>query len=330
MGPLNALRKCPPEVLPPGALLVVACSGGRDSMALCHALRATGQWSLHVATVDHGLRPSAADDAAFVLAQARAWGLSATVLSPPGPGMERGPDAGPEDAARRRRHAALEAERVRVGGARVVYAHTADDQLETMLMRLAAGAGAAGLAGMAPLSGLRARPWLSIRRAEVAAYAGEAGVSFREDPTNGDDRFLRNRVRAVLLPAFEAVFGAAGVDGALRTSALARTQDAALAAGAESLPIEGPLHEGDAVEVRIDLGLFRSAHRALRRIAVHHWICALYDAAERPRPRRMFARVERVHSALERGEGRAVAGRDGFSFRQSGAVACLRLERLLP
>jgi tRNA(Ile)-lysidine synthetase-like protein len=326
MGPLSALEACPEEVLPSGSLLVVACSGGRDSMALCHALRATGRWRLHVVTVDHGLRPDSGADAAFVLAHAQALGLDGVVI---GPAAANGfpPGEGPEDTARRLRHAALEAERRRMGATRVVYAHTADDQLETMLMRVARGAGAAGLGGMASLAGNRARPWLAVRRADVAAFAAEEGVPFRTDPTNVDPRFLRNRVRASLLPAFEAVFGPAGVEGALRTARHARTEAAALADAAASLPVDGPFLESGAATLLIPQATLVAATPATRRIAVHLWICLVYDAAGCARPRRMADRVDRVVAALEQGGGRIVAGRDGFSMRTEGQIVRLRVEQ---
>jgi len=325
MGPLKALEACPEDVLPSGSLLVVACSGGRDSMALCRGLHEVGRWRLHVATVDHGLRPCSAADATFVMAEAHTLGLEAVTLGPLTPD-EALPGEGPEDAARRHRHAALEAERQRIGASRVVYAHTADDQLETILMRLARGAGSAGLGGMAPLAGIRARPWLAVRRADVAAFAAAAGVPYRTDPTNADERFLRNRVRAALLPAFEAVFGPAGVEGALRTARHARTEAAALADAAASLPIDGPFLEAGVATLRIPLGTLDAATPAVLRIAIHHWIGRVYDTAGRPRPRRMAARVDRVVAALERGGGRGVAGRDGFSMRTDGQAACLRIE----
>jgi tRNA(Ile)-lysidine synthase len=294
-------------------------------MALCHALRAADRWAVFVATVDHGLRSGSADDAAFVVEQMHAWGLPAVALRPAATGAMDGAE-GPEDAARRRRHAALETERRRIGAERIVYAHTADDQVETMLMRFASGAGAAGLAAMAPVAGVRARPWLSVRRSAVERYAAGEGVPYRDDPTNADLRFLRNRLRAELMPVFESVFGPAGVSGSLRTGRLARMTADALAVASAALPAEGPVVDARGATLRVPLGPFLAAPAALRRVAVHHWICAVYDAAGRARPRQMSDRANRVAAIMEGPAGRSVGGRDGFSVRSAGGLVTVRVE----
>jgi tRNA(Ile)-lysidine synthase len=207
-----------------GAGVAVAVSGGADSLALLHALRALAGprgWRLAVVTVDHGLRPGSAADAAFVADHAKALGLPALVrtLGPADLAPHR--QAGPEGAARAARYGALWPAADELGCAWLATGHTLDDQAETVLLQLLRGAGPDGLAGMAVRSGRLLRPLLRARRAETRACCAAIGLAWREDPTNAGDGPLRNRVRQQLLPLLEELRPGA-------TQALART--AALAA----------------------------------------------------------------------------------------------------
>ncbi|HYN17905.1 MAG TPA: tRNA lysidine(34) synthetase TilS, partial [Actinomycetes bacterium] len=204
--------------------VAVAVSGGADSLALLHGLRALAGprgWRLAVLTVDHGLRAGSAADAAFVADHAKALGLPARVcsLGPGDLGPHRG--AGPEGAARAARYGALWPAADELGCRWLATGHTLDDQAETVLLQLLRGAGPDGLAGMAVRSGRLLRPLLGVRRAETRACCAAAGLAWREDPTNAGEVPLRNRVRRRLLPLLEELRPGA-------TQALART--AALAA----------------------------------------------------------------------------------------------------
>ncbi len=326
MGPLAALETPDARaLLPSGSRLLVACSGGRDSMALCHALHRVGRWPLVVATVDHGLRPDSAADAAFVSTTTRGWGLVCTIERPE---LSVGAE-GPEDAARRARHGALETARVRAGAELIVYAHTADDQWETLMMRLAAGTGLIGLAGMRRRAGRRVRPWLAVTRAQVAEYAAAEGVPWREDPTNSDPRLLRNDVRRALRPAADRVFGPRVAQTAARTAETLANQAAALEElltaqrGRWVRAVErGPNGE---VLFTLDARALQATSPALQRAAVHHLILELYALAERAPPRAMAERVQRICSAVVAGEGRGVGGRDGFTMTQRRGVVFWRL-----
>jgi tRNA(Ile)-lysidine synthase len=294
-------------------------------MVLCHALHRVARWPLVVATVDHGLRVGSAADAAFVEATTRAWGLVCNVeRAEHSAGAE-----GPEDTARRMRHAALESARLRAGAELIVYAHTADDQWETLMMRLAAGAGLTGLAGMRRRSGRRVRPWLAVTRAQVAEYAATEGVPWREDPTNADPRLLRNDVRRVLRPAAERVFGPRIAETAARTAETLAVQAAALeellTAQRDRWVRSAERGADGGVVVTLDAGALRACSPALLRAAVHHLILELHALAERPPPRAMADRVERICRAVDAGEGRGVGGRDGFTMTQRRGVALWRL-----
>ena len=204
--------------------VAVAVSGGADSLALLHALRTLAGrrgWRLAVVTVDHGLRPGSAADAAFVADHAKGLGLPARVTTLGPEDLEPHRRSGPEGAARAARYEALWPAADELGCSWLATGHTLDDQAETVLLQLLRGAGPDGLAGVAVRAGHLLRPLLGVRRAETRACCVALGLDWREDPTNADDGPLRNRVRQRLLPLLEELRPGA-------TQVLART--AALAA----------------------------------------------------------------------------------------------------
>jgi tRNA(Ile)-lysidine synthase len=226
--------------------LAVAVSGGADSLALLHALRTLAgprRWRLAVVTVDHGLRPGSAADAAFVADHAKALGVEARLatLTPADLAPHRA--AGQEGAARAARYEALWRAAGELGCGWLATGHTLDDQAETVLLQLLRGAGPDGLAGMPVRSGRLLRPLLGVRRAETRDCCSAVGVRWREDPTNQDPGPLRNRVRQRLLPLLEELRPGAAVALA-RTAALAAEERAwldplvaaALAAAARGEP----------------------------------------------------------------------------------------------
>jgi len=191
----------------PGDRVLVAVSGGPDSVALLHALtllRPEYGLALHVCHVHHGLRPEADRDAQFVERLAARLGCPITVERV---AVTLGSGRSPEQAARVARYAAL-ARAARVFDAsRIALGHTADDQAETVLMRVLQGAGPRGLAGMLVRRGLLVRPLLDVDRATVLAHLATHGLPSVEDATNRDPRFLRNRIRHELLPLLAAHAG---------------------------------------------------------------------------------------------------------------------------
>ena len=226
-----------------GAHALVACSGGPDSTALAALVRrARPDLILTLAYVAHGLRgPDAdADDAAHVAAVAAVLGTDHVVLP-----VRVGRGGGVEAAARDARHAALEGRADAVGATAVLLGHHAEDQAETLLLRLARGTGNDGLAGMAPLTGRRVRPLLAVRRADVHRAAAACGVTAvmraaRRDPMNDDDAFARVRVRHDVLPALARV-GPDPVGALTRLADLARDESAALEAATDLLAASLPV-----------------------------------------------------------------------------------------
>ncbi len=180
--------------LVPGRALV-AVSGGPDSVALLDLLVRSGPgWDLVVAHVDHGIHPDSAAVAARVEALAARCKLSCQVIR-----LHLGIDA-TETRAREQRYAALEAVRVQVGAPVIMTGHHADDQAETVLLRVLLGTGPAGLAAMASRQGAIVRPLLSFRRAELAQYVRERGLESWDDPANRNPEHLRSWLRGSVLP----------------------------------------------------------------------------------------------------------------------------------
>jgi tRNA(Ile)-lysidine synthase len=202
----------------PGDLVLAACSGGPDSLALAAALAFVAPRAglrAGAVTVDHGLQEGSADRAAAVAAVLSGLGLDpvrAVAVTVDGAG-------GPEAAARTARYAALEAAAADLGATAVLLGHTLDDQAETVLLGLARGSGARSLAGMPPRRGVFLRPLLGLRRQVTADACAALDLAPWTDPHNADRRFARVRVRLDALPALEAALGP-GV-----AEALARTAD---------------------------------------------------------------------------------------------------------
>ena len=191
-------------VIAQGETVLVACSGGPDSTALLDSLARLApprRWVLAVAHVDHGIRTGSEAEAAVVAELAAARGLPFHSLRVD---VESGGSL--QDRARTARHGALRAEAARVGATVIALGHTADDQAETVLMRLLAGASPVGLPAMAERERGLARPLLRVWRAATIAYCAALGIEPLEDPSNADPRFLRSRVRHEVIPALEAVF----------------------------------------------------------------------------------------------------------------------------
>jgi tRNA(Ile)-lysidine synthase len=196
--------------LTPADRLLVAVSGGADSLALLHILLSQ---QLHpprqivVAHLDHGWRPTAAAEAEFVSEIAQSWALTCVTGAVDAPAFAQAQALSLEAASRQLRYQFLQTTARQQQARFILTGHQADDQVETVLHHLLRGTGLTGLRGMLPVNQMAEapdlwllRPLLTVSRQAIEAYCREAGLQPRVDPSNQDRRFLRNRLRAELLP----------------------------------------------------------------------------------------------------------------------------------
>ncbi|UQZ84923.1 tRNA(Ile)-lysidine synthase [Paenibacillus konkukensis] len=194
-----------------GDKMVVAVSGGPDSMALLHVLFALSKrwdWRLVVAHVDHGFRvEESALEAAMVEEEAARLGLACEVGRFDAPGYIRETGQNAQAAARELRYGFLQQTAAKSGAERIVLAHHADDQAETMLMRLLRGTGPAGLSGIPVRRTERnvelVRPLLRIYKSELLDYCREEGIRYCIDSSNESTKYTRNEIRLELLPMLQ-------------------------------------------------------------------------------------------------------------------------------
>ncbi|GAA0949641.1 tRNA lysidine(34) synthetase TilS [Nonomuraea longicatena] len=216
----------------PGALVLVACSGGADSLALAAAAAFVAprlRLRAGLVTVDHQLQEGSAEQARRVAATPLGLEFSEVLT------VEVGTEGGPEAAARQARYQALEAAADRLGAACVLLGHTRDDQAETVLLGLARGSGPRSLSGMAAVQGRYVRPLLGIGRPTTVEACQALGLTAWEDPHNTDPRYTRVRVRTVVLPMLESELGPGVAQALARTAELARDDADALDEWAEKV-----------------------------------------------------------------------------------------------
>lgn len=213
--------------LPAGDLVLVACSGGADSLALAAAAAFEAPRAglrAGAISVDHGLQPGSAERARRVVTLLAERGLCPAEAVT----VAVGTDGGPEAAARTARYAALAAAADRHGAGAVLLGHSRDDQAETVLLGLARGSGARSLSGMAPVSGRYRRPLLGLPRERLAEACHAEGLPVWTDPHNADPAYTRVRVRRDALPALERALGPGVAVALARTADLLRADADAL------------------------------------------------------------------------------------------------------
>jgi tRNA(Ile)-lysidine synthase len=251
--------------LAPGSRVLVACSGGPDSLALVAAAGWVAERSglvVSAVVVDHGLQAASATVAADAAETCRVLGVPARVVR-----VQVGTEGGPEAAARTARYAALAAVADEEGATAVLLGHTLDDQAETVLLRLARGSGARSLAAMAARTDPWRRPFLALPRATVRAAADEvlaaAGRDAWSDPHNEDRSFARVRVRALLDDLVDDL-GPGVVMGLARSADLLRDDADALDAIADGAYAQVVRPDADGEGVTADCESLASLPAAVR------------------------------------------------------------------
>lgn len=250
----------------PGDMVLLAVSGGGDSLVLLDAMvQVAGEEgiSLRVVHVDHGVRPDAAADADFVREVSAHYGLGCAVHKLAVPAAPLSGDMSPEEWLREARYGAFRDELEKTGAARLATGHTADDRVETLLLRLITGSGPRGLGAIPPSRPPYIRPLIQVWRNEVEAYARFLPFPPRLDATNLDTSIPRNRVRHHLLPLLEEEY-----NPAVRKVLLGEAEMlSSLAEAVDGLVREA--EEGDVVleggEIGIDVDGLRSRPLAVRR-----------------------------------------------------------------
>jgi len=287
-----------------GEPVLVLLSGGRDSVCLLDLAVRIGcdTAALHV---DHGLRPDSPEDAAFCTELCAKLNVKLTVKV-----LDGEPVGNLQAWARERRYSAAR-ELAGPHGAAIATGHTATDQVETVLYRLAASPGRRALLGMEPRAGDVVRPLLTTTRDETAAHCREHGLPWREDPSNDADAYARNRVRAELLPALRRLHPAADAN-VLRTLTLLRDEAAVLDAAVGAVLTD-------------DQAALAALPPALARLCLQR----LADDACGPRPAPAIAARAGELLALGGGEGSAALDLGG-GLRAVAEYGRLRFETGTP
>lgn len=225
----HEIRKALAEHTKPGQKLLVAVSGGADSMALASAtLFEAKKLGLAVATVtvDHGLQPKSASVATQTQQKLLALGYEHALIKK----VNVGKTGGPEAAARKARYQALEQVRLETKSDWIVLGHTSDDQAETVLLGLARGSGARSLSGMSEVTGKLLRPLLSVSRKVTVQFCKDEQIRVWNDPQNKSLKFLRVRVRSKIIPFLEKQLGPGISWNLIRSSDQLRQDDNYLSA----------------------------------------------------------------------------------------------------
>ena len=301
-----------------GSSIVVAVSGGADSMALLDLLLHLQErlaLSVHVAHFEHGIRGEASrEDAHYVAAFCRAKGIACTVEAADVPRYAKERRMSLETAARELRYAFLRRVKACVGAQVIAVAHHADDQAETVLQHILRGAGLHGLVGMAPRTGDVVRPLLACTKEELVAYCAAHGIEVRHDATNDAADARRNYLRLEILPRLAEHVNASAGAALVRLAEAARADDALLDEMAHEAFSRVVCSEGRAAgAVHESLALSRTAFRAeplalqrrIVRLAARAFVDESHDWGWR--------QVEQVRRMM-------VEGRGGLSWDLPGRV----------
>lgn len=311
------------RMLVTGDTVVLAVSGGVDSMVMLHLLlhlRARYHLSLHAAHLNHNLRGTESAEAAdFVRRQCGAYRVPVTVTTAPD-GALRGKRVGSlQAAARDLRYRFLEQVAIEQGAGRIAVGHHRDDQAETVLMNLIRGSGVRGLGGIPPVRGRIIRPLIDCSREEIERYARREGIPYVEDSSNRAPSYSRNRIRAELLPELAKRYNPRVIHALANTATILEAEDALLNAMVEK-ELRSVLISRSREELALSISRMATLPTALR------WRIIRRSAEELREGRSglTFQQVRFIDSLLlTQGAQGAMHASDGLRVRRAGDVIVL-------
>ena len=314
--------------LQPGDLVLVACSGGADSLALAAAAAfeaprypdensQTAGLRVGAVVIDHGMQPGSAVIAAETAHKLQVLGLFPVEIR----SVIVGTDGGPEAAARTARYAAIDEVAQQTGANAVMLGHTLNDQAETVLMGLARGSGGRSLNGMAAVSGNYLRPLLGITRETTEKFCADSGLEPWHDPMNKDEAYTRVRVRQNLLPALEAELGPGIAEALARTADTLREDEEVLAELA--LDAYKKVAKEKATQINIGVEEFKALPLAIR----HRLIALAAVVLQAP----MLARVHilAIDALVDDWHGQKPLTLPGIRVERTGETIALHTTKTL-
>lgn len=295
------------DLLPTGARVLCAVSGGADSICLLHWLCAQSDLKVFAAHYEHGLRgEESRRDADFVVRFCAERGIPCTVEHGDVPAYSREKGLGLEEAARELRYAFLERRADSLACDRIATAHTADDNAETLLLNLCRGTGAAGLGGIPPRRGRIVRPLLDTGRGEIEAYLQANALPHVEDSSNADESYRRNLLRHRVVPVLREL-NPRFDEAAGRTAALLREDEACLQQLAEDFLRRA--YDGQSLSTAELLGLPKAiSSRVLRRLCPRALVYEHVEAVLRFCEGEGFGSLNLPGLQLRREQGRLFLG----------------------
>lgn len=296
---LSAARKY--RMFRPGEKVLVAVSGGPDSVAMLHALLAHSSefgFEVHAAHLNHGIRGEASDlDAEFVRSLAHNLGVPVTIEKADVPALREAMRVGEEEAAREARYEFLRRAAREIGAGRIAVGHTADDRAESVLLNVIRGTGVEGLGSIRPARGEIVRPMIDAWRSDVEVYIRQHALPFRIDESNLDTTYTRNRIRRELIPLIEREYNPRARSALVRLARIAASESD-LAEEMTQSAIRHISYRG-ALDAGLLIDLPEALHYGVVRAEILRLKGDLKDVA--------FEQVERVIEALHSGEDFTIA-----------------------
>ncbi|MGQ9628741.1 MAG: tRNA lysidine(34) synthetase TilS [bacterium] len=309
-------------MLAPGDRVVLGVSGGPDSIAMLYIFKETlaprYDLSLCVAHLNHGIRPSADYEEDFVRSTSRDLGLEFFSRRVDVPGEARSRRRSIEEAGRDARYAFFNDIFSQFGGTKIALAHTADDNIETLLIRLLRGAGSKGLCGIPPVRGHIIRPLIEVFRSEVEAFLKVRNLSYCLDESNSDTTYLRNWVRLELIPLLSRC-NLRIRETLVRTGEILRGEDDFLESVAESA-LGGVRRPAGREELALDIASLRGLHRAIQRRVIRKAISLVKGDLRRME----YGHVENIIALMGERTGASVNLPDGLLAERSYKHIILR------